>query len=806
MNEFTPKTEQTSFDLKNYLLKLIAFWYLFVISIIIAFIVNYLNNRFTIASYVSNSTIILTDDFQSTQKIVGGLNLFDNRKNTENEIGVLKSFSLTKEAIENLDFEISYFKYEKFRSDVDLYKSCPFAVELDTLKPQTDYLEFHVKILSEKEYKLSNEGLGINENLKFGEYFYHPKINFKISINDKFKDNFNENIDNVYYFYKNNLNSLINSYSGRLNVDLRSPNSSILWLWINGTVPQRMVDYQNELSEVFLKRRLADKNRIVKNTISFIDYQLESVVDSLSDAEDNLQFFKQSNQILDIGKEGEMLFNELIQLQAEKKTSNLKLNFYQYLMKNIEEQKDASLIIAPSFIDIQDPVLSALIDKLQELKSKREILKYDIKKDIPNFNILELQILENEKELINHISKSINLHKYNSDEILKKISKINSDLRKIPKVEREMMKIERRFKLNDNIYTFLLERRTEAGITMATNSPGAKILDSARLENVIKKSPKPGENRNKLILISILIPILIIFLKDFLNNKIIDKIEIEKNTKIPIVASINNNISKENIPVFTHSNSPIAESFRLLKTNIQYLLIDKENPVILISSTISGEGKSFCSINLAAIIAKSNKKTLLIGLDLRKPKVQQSFNVNNNIGLSTFLIGNNTIDEIIYETHIENLYIIPSGPIPPNPAELIESERMRNLIANLKSQFDYIVIDTPPIAHVTDAMLISKYSDLNIFVIRQNYSSKNVLKIINELSEKGSLENIGILINDINQSVIFGLKYGYGFSYGYSYGYGSTDGQGYFSIPEQEEAFFKRLSRFFYDKLSKFFS
>ena len=411
-----------------------------------------------------------------------------------------------------------------------------------------------------------------------------------------------------------------------------------------------------------------------------------------------------------------------------------------------------------------------------------------------------------EDNLKQHISKSINLQEYNLSETNEKILSVNYKLRKIPKVEREILNIKRNYKLNDNIYTFLLTKRTEAGITLATNSPGAKVLDPARIENVSKTSPKPGENRTKLIFISLLIPILIIVIREFFNNKIIEKSEIEKNTNIPIVASISKNKTKDNIPVFTQPNSPIAEAFRLFKTNLKYLLVEKENPIIVISSTISGEGKSFCSTNLASVFAKSKKRTLLIGLDLRKPKLHESFNVDNKTGLSTYLIGHNTSEEIIFSTHINNLFLIPSGPIPPNPAELLESEKMKNLLIELKKQFDYIIIDTPPIAHVTDTMLIANYSDVNIFVIRQGYSSKNVINVINEVAEKGSLNNVGILINDINQSVRYGLKYGYGFSYGFNYGYGAIDGQGYFTLAEKEKNIFKKTSKMFYDKLSKIFS
>ena len=806
MSEYIPQNEQKSFDIKNYLLKLIVYWYLFVISITIAFSINYYNNRFAISQYISNSTIILKDELQTTQKVIGGLNLFDNRNNLENEIGILKSYSLTKKALEELDFEISYFKHEKYRSDVDLYKSSPFVVQLDSSKQQANYYKCYITILSETKYKLYIKNNEFTKTLKFGETFSNASITFKIVKRNNFKNNFKTYINKEYYFYKNDMISLIKSYKSRININLRSPNSSILWLWLNGTVKQRMIDYQNKLAKLYLQRRLDDKNKIVKNTINFIDSQLKIVVDTLSDVEDNLQGYKQTNQIIDISKEGEILFDELVALQSEKKMVKLKLNFYKYLKTNISEQKDASSILLPGFIDVQDKILNSSLEKLEDLKSKKEILEFDVKKDLPNYNKLEFQIKKIENSLTLHIDKSINLQKYNLVEVNKKTSNTYSQLRKIPKVEREIINIQRNYKLNDNIYSFLLKKRTDATITLATNSPGAKILDLARVENITKQSPKPGDNRTKLIFISLIIPILIIIIKEFFNNKIIEKSDIEKNTTVPIIASISRNTSKDNIPIFTQPNSPISEAFRLFKTNIKYLLIDKNNPIIVISSTISGEGKSFCSTNLSAIFAKSEKKTLLIGLDLRKPQLHKAFNNDNKIGLSTYLIGYNEIDEIIVNTEIENLFFIPSGPIPPNPAELIESEKMKNLLSDLKKQFDYIIIDTPPIAHVTDTMLIANYSDVNIFIVRQGYSSKNVLNVINEAIEKGNLKNTGILINDINQSIRYGLKNGYGFSYGFNYGYGAKDGQGYFNHIETNNTIFKKIDKAFYDMLSKIFS
>lgn len=807
MNEKTYETSTApSFNIKNYLLKLVSYWYLFALSAIVLFTYNYIENRYAIYTYGTNATIILKDELQSTQQVVGGLGLFGSRKNIENEIGVFKSYALSQTALDELDFDISYFKYEKFRSDVDLYQSTPFIVIPDTVKKFSDRLNCKLTFLSENKLRLEIESLNIIKEVTFGDYFYSDKLNFKIIKNEKYSFDYKKLIGNQYYFYKNSRNSLINSYSNRLNVDLRSPNSSILWLWISGTVPQRIVNYTNKIIEVYLRKRLDEKNRIVINTINFIDMQLASVVDSISVTEDSLQLFKQNNQVLDIGKEAEMLFDEFVEFQNEKKLLGLKRNLYIYIQKDINNGNDMENIISPLFIDIQDAVLVSYIQEYQKLKAEEDVLKYDIKANLPNFDILNIKLSKLINNLKTHINKSIEATDYNIENITKKIAQVNSKLRNIPLVERQMKNIERRYELNDNIYTFLLERRTEAGITRASNSPGAKMLDKARVENIVRKSPQPGQNRTKYIFISILIPLLIIIIIDFFNNKIIDKSDIESTTKIPILGSISRNVNKEKIPVYESSKSPIAESFRLLKTNLNYLLADSEKAVIMVSSALSGEGKSFISANISALIAKSGKKTIHVGLDLRKPTTHKIFNLNNEIGLSTFLINFNTLDEIIIPTNYENLSIIPSGPIPPNPAELIELPKMRELVNTLKKQYDCIIFDTPPIAYVADSLLLAKLADASLFVLRQNYSPKNVITVIDELYTSGKIANMGLVINDVNQSSIYGLRKGYGFDYGYSYGYGYSEGQGYFDNKGKKKNFFYRFGQWFYGKLKNLFS
>jgi capsular exopolysaccharide synthesis family protein len=804
MEEAVPK--KSTFEIKNYLLKLIAYWYLFAISMVIGFVYYTIDNRFAESNYSTNSTIILNDDLQNTQAVVGALKLFDTRKNYENEFGVLKSYALNLETVKKLNFTISYFKDEFFRTDVELYIKSPFIVKLDTTKAQKNYLKCYLKFISADEFTIGFDNSLVKHKLKFGKPFQSDNLNFTIEKNEALNLDYSTLVGNEYYFFKNDLNALAKYYQNKLGVDLRSPNSSILWLWIDGPVPERIVDYINKLIEIYLKKSLDDKNRVVINTIDFIDSQLLGIIDSLGSTENLLQVYKQNNKILDLDKESSRLFSELEKYYDEKKLLSLKQSFYEYQLKDLNQNNELTNRISPAFLGINDPILESFIMQYQQLQSDEAVVGYDVKKDFPNLDIIRLKKKNITNDIKNHIVSTVKAIEFNKKELNNKIAQTDFELQKVPSIERELQNIQRRFNLNDNIYTFLLQKRTEAGITMSTNSPGAKILDVARYENVVKNAPMPGANRTKTILICLILPVLIIASGEFFKNKIIDKADVEKGSTIPILGSVSKNTFKDMIPVKTKPKSPVSESFRLIKANMKYLLVDIQNPVISINSTVSGEGKSFCSVNIAALMANSNKKTLLIDVDLRKPKAHLAFDHPNIIGLSSVLIGDSTVDEVLFSTHIKNLYFIPAGKIPVNPAELIESERMELLMNQLKTQFDVIVLDTPPVAHVADAILLSKYTNLNVFVIRQKYSSKNVLPVIQELIDNKRMKKMGAIINDVNPSVIFGLKYGYGFGYGYSYGYGYGDGQGYYEIPEKKPSLFSKLGHKFYHFLKNIFS
>jgi tyrosine-protein kinase Etk/Wzc len=803
-NNITGNTyQEETIDLKKILFKILSNWYWFVLSVFIAFIGAYIINRYAPQVYTVNASVIVRDDekgkgLTGAENVVKGLEIFQSKKNVQNEIGILQSYQLSNITLQQLpDFKISYFSVGRSGlKETNLYKSCPFVVYLDTIAGTITDSRINITILSRNDYKLEVDGkYNIKKTLHFGEPFKHQGFNFAVVLKDKYHFALNEKASNKYYFVVNDLNTLTNQYKKKLTITVNDKKGSILILSTQGSNPQQESDFLNHLLEEYIQYGLEEKNQTAVNTIRFINEQLVDIVDSLTAAENTLQNFRLANKVINISQEGNMIYQELTDIESQKAVIEVKLKYYQYLLNYVTKKDNLKDVIVPSAMGIDDPVLGNLLSKLADLNVQKSVVQYSSKENNPALEMVNIEIKNNRSALIENIKNNINTTNLAKADIEKRISIIESTIQRIPVNERRLISIQRKFNLNDQIYTYLLQKRAESGIAKASNIPDNKILDVALPENALLISPKKSLNKMIAIILGLLIPMAIIFIIDFLNNKIVDKKDIENSTNVPILGSIGHSMVDSELPVFENPKSSLAESFRSIRTSLQYYLTDPSKKSISINSTLSGEGKTFSAVNLATIIAMSNKKTLLVGLDLRKPRIHNIFNLDNNLGLSTYFINRNTFEEIIIPTNINNLYISPSGPVPPNPAELLETPKVKEFFDLAKKQFDYIIIDTPPIAIVTDALLLTKFTDLNVFVVRQNYSSKEVIKLVDDLYNKRNIKNLSILVNDIKPASTSSYSYGYEYGPSYKYSYGHKYSSDYYSEETKPLSFTKRILR-----------
>ena len=737
-------------------------------------------NRYSEKIFTVSSTLLIKDGqngggLSFAENFMPGSNVFNNRPNLNNEIGILKSFRLNKRVIDSLpEFRIVYFGVGR-RNIVErrMYKSCPFRVLAKPIDSQPRGVKVNVRIISETSFFLEiNSNYNIKREIKFGDRFNEKGFDFIINLRDTKGFIFDSDLSYKYYFFFAGSEELANEYRGKLGVTPIDKDATLVNLTSSGFVPDQEVDFLNKLMEIYINQGLEDKNQIADSTIKFINRQLDLISDSLRVAEDKLQNFRLENRLVDLSKEGTLIQGRLEQFENEKIALELQDQYYQYLKVYLESKNESGDIVSPFVMGVTDPTLGRLVQELAALQQKKKQMSMNLSIELPAVNLIEENIIIARKSLSENIESNIVNLKRNIGDVKERIAQVYQEMSKLPSTERKMINIQRKFDINNTVYTYLLEKRAETGIARASNVSDNKIIDEARVYNSYQIKPKPTGNNLKAFIFGLLIPGLIITLLYYFNNRVIDNGDIIKRTRVPIIGYISHNENAKEIPVIDKPGSALSESFRSVRTTLRYFIKDTENPVITITSTISSEGKTFVSINLAAIIALLGKKVLLIGLDLRKPRIHRILGINNDKGMSTYLSSNCEFDDVIIETSISNLFYACSGPVPPNPSELIDGEKMKIFIEKAKEKFDYLIIDTPPVAVVSDTLLLSKFVDINIFVVRQRYSSKNTLELIQELYQAEKLKNMGIIINDISLTGYYGygLRYGYYKGYGYSYG------------------------------------
>jgi tyrosine-protein kinase Etk/Wzc len=777
-------------DLRHYFGIFLSNWYWFAASLFIAVTIAYGINKYSEKLYTVSASLLISSeqggsDMTGVDKIIPGGNFFNTQQNIENEMGILKSYSLNKRVMERLrDFHITVI--EKGRRGIAQrrhYKTEPFIVLYDSGYIQPEGIPLTIKILPNRKYSLEIESYKIGkEEYPFGKRFREAGFDFTINLRDSLRYKYDPDAPSRFVFWFNHPADLANEYRNKLVISPLKENASMVTLSVSGRVPFQEAEYLNKLMEEYKQQGLDYKNQTAEKTMDFIDRQLKSISQSLDTAESNMEKFRTANKLIDLSSEGTNIKDKLISVYNEKTSVSLQKKYYEYLADYLISKNESGEIISPSIMGITDPLLMKLVNDLASLQIEKKKLNYSISKDQPLIGFAQTGIEDARKALSENIKNNL----LNTDRILadidSRIASVEKEMNGLPATERGFIKIQRTYELNNTVYTYMLQKRSEASIAKASNVSGNRVIDEANAYNAGMIKPTPKKNYLFALALGLLIPGLYIYLIDRFHNKILDKKDIEAGTQVPIIGFVGHNTTKDEIPIVTRPGTSLSESFRSIRTNMKYYMNGESKAVISITSTISGEGKTFISVNLAAALSMLGKKTLMIGMDLRKPKLDRIFDADRTAGLSTYLIGQTSFEDLIKKTDIENLYYVPSGPVPPNPTELLETEGMRLFIERVKKDFDFVVLDTPPVGIVSDALLLGSFADINMFIIRQRYSFKNTLEYIQNIYTKKEMKNLAIVVNDIHISGYYGygLRYGYGFyeGYGYNYGYGQYGSYG----------------------------
>ena len=773
------RKDEDPVNVKEFLFRLLRYWYWFIISGFIGLGIAYFYNKYVPSNYSVSSLVLVKE------KKADGLNLdnlFDNFQlksdvKIENHIGILTSFSINRQVVENLGWYVSWYQEMPF-GDYDLFGREPYKIEVDPSGRNLTEVPLYIKSLSNKKYLISvdaevnidgkEEQLNFEQVVGVGEKFSNEYFNFILY------ETANNGGGN-YYFRFNDLNNLALSYKNKLEVTAINKNADLISLKLEGQLPVAEMSYLNELTHVYIQFGLKEKNLTSENTIRFIDRQLADIVDTLKITSDNFSRYRADNKVFDLEQKASLVLEELVELDSKKSLARMQLNYYKNLNTYLDNAEKMKTMVAPSVVGITDVTLNKMVVKLIELHGKKGALSFSLQDKNPSIQVVEKELEYTKKSLVENLKNLVYNTKQELILIQEEINEMNKQLEDYPKTEQDLINIKRMFDLHNELYTFLLQKRAEAEITKASNVPDVKVLDPASEATYIKTSPKSILNLLVGLFAALAIPFLIIIVKDYFDETIHSKEDIRKLTDIPVVGSITHSPYDEKIPVVKYPRSILTESIRELRTNLDYLYRGKESMVVGIQSVVPKEGKSFISLNLSAIIALNNKKVVLVGGDMRKPSLHYTLGISNKEGLSTYLIGHHTLDQVIKPTSIGNLDFIPSGTIPPNPSELLGTSQFDNLINELKKRYDVIVVDNSPSSLVTDGAILRRHTNIDLFIVRQGYSHKGLIDFINQLTEKNQDKKPAIVLNDMKHKKYGRYSYRYGGYYRKAY-YGSSEG------------------------------
>jgi capsular exopolysaccharide synthesis family protein len=536
-----------------------------------------------------------------------------------------------------------------------------------------------------------------------------------------------------------------------MKVEKVSPLASIIKIQLRGQNLGKTISFLNRYISTFLEDNLAKKNKIALSTVNFIDSQISTISDSLVKSESKLKNYRSANQVMDLSFQGQRVIEQRTQIETERTNLQAQERYFTYVINLFKASKDLSGVVPPSAMNVADPTTNQLISELLNLYSQRSNVTSGNSNEKNIFlGQIDNKIATQRKAIIENFTNNLNTLTLSLNELNYREDKLSKDISALPRTEMNMVGMQRKFNLNDNIYTYLLQKRSEAAISLASNYPDFEIIESARDITSRITSPKRMINYILALFLGLIIPSSYLLIKEIFDDKIRSTNDLEYMLQRTILSTIYSNKNKSDMVVAEFPKSAISESFRNLRSSLFLKCASVKSKVILITSSQPSDGKSFVSRNLASSIASVGYKTIIIDADMRRPNQHVKMKTENTVGLSNYMTKNAKIVDIIQKTSIENLSFISAGPIIPNPSELLESGGIDELINYLKTIYEYIIIDSTPLGIVADATLVMKYATSILLVIRHNYTGKEILKSVISILKNNKVNNYEIVYNDLN--------------------------------------------------------
>ena len=748
-------------------------WKWIALGLIAALAVAFLYLRYTTPVYNITANVVLKEEKNSRSMQMPGsfeeLAMMGAVSNVENETYILRSRNMIRSVINRLDLHTSYIVEGRVKS-VDLYTGSPVIVDMAQadLDELHNNIELQVRMLEDAQQV---EVKGLVAGSSIDTVFSHlPALlmtkqgNISFTRRDGMKPDYRQ-----LYVTIQHPDAVIGTYRGNLTVAPASRSASVLNLSLNTPYPQKGKDFLNMLVEVYNNEAIEDKNQEARNTQKFIEERIAIIDQELTVAEVNVEEYKQEKGLTDIQTDlqrdmqmGSTYEQQLVQVETQLSVVN-SLNSY---VNNPANQEKT----IPANVGIEDPTLAATTSEYNRLLLEKQRLSQSMTEDNPAMRRINEQISGLRQSIgtsINSVQQGLQIQRRDARN---QANIFGGRVSSVPKQEREFMELSREQQIKASLFLMLLEKREENALALAAYANKAKVLDEAALAG--KVAPRSMIVLLAALMLGLLIPAGIIYLTDILQYRIRTRADVDRVSRVPILGEIPKHEENENIAVQENETHAIDEAFRMLRTNL-LLTLGADNKVVVFTSTVLGEGKSFIALNTAISLSLLNKKVLVVGLDLRIPRLKEYMHLETRDGITSYLSGfEKELNNLVVPSGItENLWALPAGAIPPNPAELLSRPSLDKALEKLREEFDYIMIDSAPVSQVTDTLILNRVSDATVYVCRSNYSSKGNLRFANDMMQLKRLNNMVLVVNDVDE---FHHAYGYGYGKGYGYGYGKT--------------------------------
>lgn len=758
---------------REFILRYIKYLPWILISVAAAFVIAKVKLRYATPIYRTDSRLLIKKESpygRSNDKFDDIFMSGGGSQNVFNEMEILKSRPLAARVARQLHLQTTCYNKGNIRSTL-LYPDPPIVVLPLTPEDSTAAISVELTLTDNDHFKLNEEP----KVRTFGDVIKSGSSQFKILRIAPLV--FNSTTSNIYIVSYSSLTSAADRVAGGLGVSLADNAGQILNLSYESENTPLSVDILNTLMNVYKETNIEDKRQMRISTLEFIDERLDSLRQELGIVEKGLTEYIEANKAFMLDKQSELYLGKITAESTNLAQQDVKLSIIDWLIRYLNTNAYKAV---PVELGTQEPTLVPLITGYNQLQVERQNALATMPETNPYIQQnLDPRISKLRDDILEALKSVRQGYSIARNSIQSQTNRAEGRLQSIPSKERGLADRARQQKIKEELYLFLLQKREETAIASASTVSDSKIVELARANGAPIK-PNRRSVYMFAIILGLALPSALIVIKEYLNDKVRDRSDIEKLTDAPFIGDVGHSEDGSALVVTRKSRGFISEQFRIIRTNLQFILNKVQNPVILVTSSFSGEGKSFVSTNMGAVMAVTGKRTVIIELDIRKPKVVSNLELKKQAGLTNFIVGRATIQQIIVPVpEMENLFVIPCGPVPPNPAEMLLDPKMNELFDYARKNFDIVIVDTAPIGLVSDAIILGEQADCTLYILRQNYTYKKQVALIDELYHLKKLPRLSLLLNDVNMRSGYGGYYGnYGYGYGYGYGAGYFQEEG----------------------------